>query len=202
MTGPAEDQDRVSGPVAPVEITVAEQLRSVDLHDLCDAADAAIRDGGGFGWVAPPPREVMERYWRGVLVVPERTLFIARLDGVIAGSAQLVRPPKNNEAQSFAANLTTSFVAPWARGHGLARRLTLAVEDAARAAGMAILNLDVRETQTAAIALYRSLGYQCWGRHPGYARVGGKTIAGFYFYKSLTGDADLAPADPAAADVT
>ncbi len=45
-------------------------------------------------------RDVMETYWRGVLLVPERTLFVGRLDGVIAGSAQLVRPPRNNEAQA------------------------------------------------------------------------------------------------------
>lgn len=162
------------------------ELRGADLNDLCDAADAAIRDGGGFGWVTPPPRDVMERYWRGVLVVPERQLFVGRLDGVIAGSAQLVAPPRNNEAQAFAASLTTSFVAPWARGHGLARKLTLAVEAAARSRGFSVLNLDVRETQTAAIALYETLGFRRWGTHPLYAVVGGRPIAGHYFYKELT----------------
>src|ERR1043165_2219769 len=138
-------------------VEISERLKSGDLHDLCDAADAAIRDGAGFGWVDPPPREMLERYWKGVLAVPERTLFIGRVDGVIAGSAQLIRPARNNEAQSFACTLTTSFVAPWARGHGLARKLTLAVEDRARADGFQVLNLDVRDTQTAAIALYESL---------------------------------------------
>jgi ribosomal protein S18 acetylase RimI-like enzyme len=48
-----------------------------------------------------------------------------------------------------------------------------------------VLNLDVRETQTAAIRLYESLGYTRWGVHPSYARVGGKTIRGFYYYKLL-----------------
>ena len=38
----------------------------------------------------------------------------ARLDGIVVGSAQLVRPPRNNEAQAFQAQLTTTFVAPWA----------------------------------------------------------------------------------------
>ena len=69
------------------------RFRTGDLNDLCDAADLAIRDGGGFGWVDPPPRDVMERYWKGVLIVPERHLFVAKLDGVVAGSAQLVAPP-------------------------------------------------------------------------------------------------------------
>ncbi|HYG84720.1 MAG TPA: GNAT family N-acetyltransferase [Azospirillum sp.] len=165
---------------------IDEKLRPADLDDLCDAADAAIRDGGGFGWVEPPPREVMERYWRGVLIVPDRFLFVARLDGVIAGSAQLVRPPRNNEAQAHACQLTTAFVAPWARGHKLARSLTLAVEHEARAMGFGILNLDVRETQQAAIAMYESLGFRRWGTHPYYARVGGRFVAGHYYFKDLT----------------
>ena len=132
------------------------QFRPGDLNDLCDAADLAIRDGGGFGWIDPPPREVMESYWKGVLIVPERHLFVAKLDGVVAGSAQLVAPPRNNEAQAHSAQLTTSFVAPWARGHGLARKLIQAVETAARETGYRVLNLDLRETQRAAIALYKA----------------------------------------------
>jgi ribosomal protein S18 acetylase RimI-like enzyme len=162
-------------------------LRGTDLDDLCDAASDAIGAGGGFGWLAPPVRDSMEAYWRGVLLIPERRLFVGRLDGTIAASAQLVRGPRNNEAQAHAAHLTTSFVAPWARGHGLARMLTLAVETAARAAGFRALNLDVRETLGAAIQLYHSLGYQHFGTHPHYALVDGQYVNGLYFWKDLEG---------------
>ena len=171
--------------------TAVERLsafRGPDLHDLCDATEAAIRDGGGFGWLKPPPRHVMETFWKGVLVVPERELFAARLDRTIAGSAQLVRPPRNNEAQGFVGQLTTSFVAPWARGHGLARSLTLAVEEAARDAGLRVLNLDVRETQDAAIRLYESLGYRRWGTHPHYAWIDDRWTTGFFYHKDLMGN--------------
>ena len=156
-----------------------------DLHLLCEATDAAIIDGGGFGWVVPPGRRAMEAYFRGVLLVPERELFVARLNGEIVGSAILVRPPRNNEAQAFAANLMHSYIAPYARGHGLARMLTEAVEERARELGYHILNLDVRETQTVAIAMYESHGYVRWGVHPEYALVRGKSIAGLFFYKRL-----------------
>ncbi|SMF62426.1 Ribosomal protein S18 acetylase RimI [Azospirillum oryzae] len=174
--------------MAEIAIDKVDSLKTADLHDLCDAADDAIRAGGGFGWVEPPPRDVMERFWKGVLVVPERVLFIARLDGVVAGSAQLVKPPRNNEAQAHAAQLTTSFVAPWARGHGLARRLTLAVVEEARAVGFRVLNLDVRVTQEAAIALYESLGFKRWGTHPFYALVQGQPLAGHFYCKDLQPD--------------
>ena len=174
--------------MAQTSVEELTQFRNSDLHDLCDAAEAGIRDGGGFGWLTPPPRPIMEAYWRGVLLVPERTLFVGRLDGVIAGSAQLVRPPRNNEAQGHAAQMTMNFVAPWARGHGLAPAITQTVENAARRAGFAVLNLDVRETQERAISVYRSLGYQHYGTHRHYARVDGKMVAGLFFWKDLGGD--------------
>ncbi len=156
-----------------------------DLNALCEAAHSAILEGGGFGWVNPPGRHALESYFRGLLLVPERELFIARLDGVIVGSAQLVRPPRNNEAQAFAANLMHSFIAPYARGHGLARLLTERVEEGARALGYQVLNLDVRETQHVAIGLYESLGFERWGTHPHYARVAGQTVRGFHYFKLL-----------------
>jgi len=191
MSGSAEDR--------PVSVAV-ERLASfsgTDLADLCEATETAIEEGGGFGWVRKPPRESLEKYWQGSLLVPGRTLFVGRLDGVIAGSAQLIRPPRNNEAQAFSAQLMSAFVAPWARGHGLARGLVGAVEQAARQAGIVILNLDVRDTQTAAIKLYESAGYTRWATHPAYACVGGRIISGHYYYKRLlAGDAGGTDAGP------
>jgi ribosomal protein S18 acetylase RimI-like enzyme len=160
-----------------------------DLADLCDASEAAIAEGGGFGWLKPPPRNIMEAYWKGVLLVPGRHLLVGRLDGVIAGSAQLARPPRNNEAQAFAAQLTSAFVAPWGRGHGLARQLVTAAEERARAFGAQVLNLDLRSTQEAAIRLYEGLGYTRWGTHPCYSRVEGEIIPGHFYYKHLAGEA-------------
>ena len=161
------------------------ELDDEDLHQLCEAADAAIIDGGGFGWVNPPGRRALESYYRGILLVPERELIVARMDGMIVGSAHLVKPPRNNEAQSFAAQLMHAFVAPYARGHGLARMLTEGVEARARELGYHVLNLDVRDTQGAAIHMYESLGFERWGTHPNYAMVRGKIVQGHYYSKRL-----------------
>jgi len=166
-------------------VDILTSLGGGDLHDLCEACEAAIRDGGGFGWLTPPAREMLEAYWSGVLLVPERTLFAARLDGVVCGSAQLFRPPRNNEAQAFAAHMQSLFIAPWARGHGVARALVMAVERRARENGFAVLNLDVRATQQAAIRLYESLGFIRWGTNPKYAIVDGRFVAGHHYYKDL-----------------
>lgn len=170
---------------AELSVERIEVFSDEDLHALCEATHAAIIEGGGFGWVRPPERRSLEVYFRGLLLVPERQVFVARLNATIVGSAQLVRPPRNNEAQAFSAQLMHSFIAPYARGHGLARLLTLRVEEAARAMKFQVLNLDVRETQQAAIHLYETLGYQRWGEHPLYARVRGKNVRGLFFYKLL-----------------
>ncbi len=171
--------------MAEIEIISPKELNGRLLAELEDATEAAIADGGGFGWLTPPPRQVQEAYWRGVMLVPERILFLGLLDGVVGGSAQLARPTRQNEAGAASCILQTFFVAPWARGHGLARALVQSVEDAADREGFEILNLDVRETQEAAIALYESKGFQRWGTQPHYAKVNGAWIAGHYYAKVL-----------------
>lgn len=161
------------------------QFTNGDLNDLCDATFAAIDSGGGFGWVSKPDRSMLERYWQGVLAMPARILFVARLDNVICGGGQLVKPPPNNEAQSFAVQFTTNFIAPWARGHGLAKMLLMEAEKVALAEGFSVINLDVRETMTRAIQLYESMGYTRIGAHPYYAQVKGEILKGYYYYKVI-----------------
>ena len=178
-------QQRTLKPVPSVEL-VTGSLSVVDLNDLCDATDAAIEAGGGFGWIKLPNRDILERFWQGVIAMPARMLFIARLDGVICGAAQVIRPPKNNEAQAFAVQLTGLFISPWARGQGLSRRLLDMIERTVLKEGYAVINLDLRETQEAAISLYESTGYHLIGEHPAYAKVEDQVVKGRYYYKKLT----------------
>src|ERR1700691_3538649 len=98
--------DTTTAPPPRIAIERLTEFEAGDINDICDAAEAAILEGGGFGWLKAAPRHVFEAYWRGVLLVPERQLFVGRLDGVIAGAAQFVRPARNNEAQAHAATLT------------------------------------------------------------------------------------------------
>lgn len=170
-------------PVASVE--QVKHLAVGDLSDLCDATDAAIKGGGGFGWVHLPERDVLERYWNGVMTMPARILFVARLDGMICGTCQLIKPPLNNEAQSFSLQLTTNFVAPWARGHGLAQMLLSEAEKIALKDGFSVINLDVRETMTRAIEIYENFGFVRFGTHPHYAKVDGQILKGYYYSKVI-----------------
>ncbi len=168
-----------------VSVEIIDRLSPADLNDLCDATDSAIEAGGGFGWINPPTREIMERYWKGVMVVPERHLLVARIDGIIAGAVQLIEPSRHNETQAFCAQLSSAFMSPWARGMGAGRKLHETAEKLAADMGYKVIQLDVRVTQEAAVALYESLGYRKWGMNPTYAIVHGQVIAGYYYSKNL-----------------
>ena len=166
-------------------VETIRDLSNGDLQELCDATEAAIESGGGFGWLSPPPRKTLQDYWNGVLLIPERELIVGRIDGVIASSCQIVRPPRNNEAQRFTCHLNTFFVAPWARGNGLAPLMLDEAEAFARTEGFNMINLDVRSTQTDAIRRYEAAGYIRFGTHPQYAYADGEYVTGFYYYKEV-----------------
>ena len=104
-----------------VKAELCKTLSKIDLQELCDATEEAILAGGGFGWISPPSLKTLQDYWKGVLLIPERVLIIGKLDNVVAGSTQLIKPAKNNEAQSHSCTLSTFFFASWARGFGLAK---------------------------------------------------------------------------------
>src|SRR5262249_40496390 len=67
-------------PGAVISVERVTRYSGTDLDDLCEATESAITEGGGFGWLKPPPRQVLENYWKGVLLVPERRLVAGRLD--------------------------------------------------------------------------------------------------------------------------
>ncbi len=98
---------------------------------------------------------------------------------------QIIKTPNNNEAQAHIMQLTTHFVSPWARGYGLARKLLQRAEKQAKNDGATVINLDVRETQDAAIKLYESEEYDQFATHPAYAYVNGSFVPGRYYMKLL-----------------
>ena len=82
-----------------IKTEILTSITSIDLADLCNITEQAIKAGGGFGWLNVPPREVLNKYWQGVVVVQNRTLIVGRLNNAIAGTLQLCLQSPNNEAQ-------------------------------------------------------------------------------------------------------
>ena len=168
-----------------IKVELLRAISSLDLADLCNITEQAINAGGGFGWLTVPPRDILKKYWQGVVIVKNRKLIVGRLNKAIAGTLQIIFHPSNNEAQQNIFNITSHFVAPWARGYGLAKAMIDKAEIVGLANGSSFVQLDVRETQEAAIQLFKSKGYKHWGINPNYAQVEGKNIKGYYFSKKL-----------------
>ena len=174
-------------------ITKVEKItkfKNTDLDDLCDATESTITDDAlsfsiGLKRSEPLVRERLENYWKGVLLVPERELIVGRLDGVITSSIQLMKPTPNNQTSNFAGLVSQHFVAPWARGYGLAKDLLKAAEQEAIDAGLTVLKLSAREDLDGAIKLYESQNYKKWGTLAKYEMIDGKMFAGHFYYKDL-----------------
>ena len=168
-----------------IKIELLSSINNLDLADLCNITEQAIKAGGGFGWLKVPSRNILNKYWSGVILIQNRKLIVGRLNGAIAGALQLMFQPSNNQAQKNICHITSHFVAPWARGHGLAKTMIDKAESVGIENGVNCVQLDVRETQDAAIQLFNSKGYKQWGTNPDYAQVDGKNIKGFYYFKKL-----------------
>jgi len=168
-----------------ISVDSLETISNTDLADLCYNTEQAIKAGGGFGWITVPPREVLKKYWNGMLLVNTNTLIVGRLNGDIAGSLQLSFYPPNNEAQKTIAKIQSHFIAPWARGYGLAKTMIDYAIVKSKENNKQSIQLDIRETQTAAIKLFESKGFIKWGENPAYAFVNGSSIKGYYYYKNI-----------------
>lgn len=84
---------------------------------------------------------------------PRGTFLLVRLGGQPVGCGGL--KPISKEA----AYLKRMWIAPGARGLGLARRLLSSLEDEARAMGYSIVRLETNKSLIEAQQLYRSAGY-------------------------------------------
>ncbi|MFF9685582.1 GNAT family N-acetyltransferase [Streptomyces sp. NPDC014623] len=90
----------------------------------------------------------------GGLRPPRGVFLVARLHGEPAGCAGLKLPA------DAPAEIKRMWVAPHARGLGLARRFLSELETRAAALGRDVLRLDTNRALDAAIGLYRSTGFQ------------------------------------------
>ncbi len=168
-----------------ITVEICESLTDEDLALLSELTEETVIAEGGFGWMKPPPRHMIDRYWNGVMAIPQRHLIIARLDGVLCGAIQLIEPSGHNQAHHFSATLISCFVAKWARGHKIGEDLFQTAENYALEKGYALLKLDVRETQKTAIKLIERLGYERWAENPHYAATETEMIKGFYYQKQI-----------------
>ncbi|RKR90155.1 hypothetical protein BDK92_4523 [Micromonospora pisi] len=159
---------------APEHPTSVERLDpgGVDRHlaELADVLCSCVHGGASVGFLPPFTAADAYRYWRDVrdlLGAGGRVLLVARRDGLVVGTAQLVLATPANGAHR--AEVCKVLVHPDARRDGVGRALMDAVDAQARRYGRSLLVLDTVRG-SAGERLYRAVGYQVSGVIPGYAR--------------------------------
>ncbi|MEU8072124.1 GNAT family N-acetyltransferase [Micromonospora sp. NPDC049151] len=112
------------------------------------------------------PRDLTEEQARGLWMPapPARTVVAVAPDGAVLGSAKLA--PNQGGPGDHVAN-ASFMVDPAAAGRGVGRALAAHVLDAARGDGYRAMQFNaVVATNTRAVALWRSLGFEVIGRVP------------------------------------
>jgi ribosomal protein S18 acetylase RimI-like enzyme len=131
-------------------------LRALRLRALADAPDAFARTRAEEEAI---PESEWQRRLAETVDADWQISVLALCDEEPVGLAY----GRLEEPGSEKANLYSMWVAPEARRTGAGRALVAGVIDWARAAGARRLLLEVTESNTAALALYRSLGFRGTG---------------------------------------
>jgi ribosomal protein S18 acetylase RimI-like enzyme len=161
-----------------------DRLRA-ELDTFADLLCACVDDGASIGFLRPMDRQTAWQFWEAVCeacVRGERRVFVALKEARIAGCVQLC--PIAIPNQPHRAEISKLIVHPSARRQGLARKLMIAAEFAAKTSGRTLLTLDTAGAPAA--ALYDSIGYVRCGGIPGFALdADGTPEPNIFYYKSL-----------------
>ncbi|REE81520.1 acetyltransferase (GNAT) family protein [Paenibacillus taihuensis] len=168
-----------------MSIIAIEEVHAINdtiLSELSELLIAVVEDGASIGFLPPITELEAKQYWEGVLA-PDVLLFVARMNGRIAGTVQLHLCMKPNGMHR--AEIAKLMAHPDCRRNGIGRQLMLHAEEQAKQAGRSLLVLDTREGDPSNL-LYTSIGYTLAGRIPSFARsAGGELDATMLYYKLI-----------------
>jgi|GEM_PF-92735 len=131
-----------------ISVIIAE-MRDCDLPDVADMEAKCFSDP----WT--------EQGLADSLDDQSTTMLVALYDGVVCGYVSLMYADEHGYIPRVC-------VRPAYRRRGIASELLDTAETAARVYGCTDVTLDVRESNTAAIALYESMGYRTLGKRHGF----------------------------------
>ena len=125
--------------------------------------DAIVQAGETYAFPLDLTRESARPWW--MEQPPSYTVVAVDPDGAVLGSAKW---GPNRPGRGAHVSTASFMVDPAARGRGVGRRLAEHVVGAAREGGFDGMQFNaVVETNTAAVALWRSLGFEILGTVPG-----------------------------------
>lgn len=154
---------------------------------LADVLIDCVEGGASVSFMWPLPREKAVGFWRKVadgVADGERVLLVAEdREGQIVGTVQLLMNLPDN--QPHRGDIAKMLVHRKARRRGIAQKLMVAIDDAARDEGRTVLVLDT-VTGGDAERLYERAGWQRVGVVPKYALMpDGEFCGTTFFYKHL-----------------
>ncbi|MFZ4506230.1 MAG: GNAT family N-acetyltransferase [Fimbriimonas sp.] len=171
-------------------VTIESISSSVGLRSLPQLIELmrdAVDHGASIGFLPPLTDSQAASFWDGVLKEissGRRIVLVARKDGEIVGSVQLLLADRENAPHR--AEVQKLFVHTSHRGNGYARSLMVAIEEEAKRVWRRLLVLDTN-SGSAAEKLYHSLGYQFVGSVPEYSLQADRTYAATSIFCKLLG---------------
>jgi GNAT superfamily N-acetyltransferase len=166
--------------------TVTAAALPAALEGLAEVLHGCVHAGASVGFVLPFPVAEAREFYAGLapsIASGKRVLLAARVEGRIAGTAQLVADTLPNGRHR--ADVAKVLVHPAFRRRGIAAALMREVEARALAMGRTLLVLDTH-SDSPAETLYEGLGYVRAGRVPNFAAVPeGALISTTFMYKEL-----------------
>ena len=137
-----------------------------DRAELSRLFQEVVAQGASMNYLHPMSDETAACYWEGVLS-EQVHLYVAILDGQIAGTVQLhLSDKENGQHRAEVAKLMTH---PDARRKGVAKALLQHAEQAAIRKNRWLLLLDTEKDGPANV-LYQSEGYKLIGEIPAYSQ--------------------------------
>lgn len=151
-------------------------------HDLAKALRECLLAEASLGWVDVPSSVDLVQWWQAFLARSDVVTWVARIDGVVQGTASLILAGQPNATHR--AEVAKVLVRPAARGRGLGKALVREVERAAASLGRTTLVLDT-VTGSPAEAMYAALGWSRVGEVPNYVQTPQGLASTTYFTKRL-----------------
>ncbi|MFE1145827.1 GNAT family N-acetyltransferase [Streptomyces albidoflavus] len=150
------------------------EARAEDWDAIWPFFESIVRAGETFTYPLDLSREDAEGWW--MVKAPSRTVVAVDDSGTVLGTAKMNRNHMGNGGHIASASY---MVDPAHGGRGVGRALCTYTIDWARAEGYRAMQFNaVVETNTRAVKLYESLGFEVLGtlpegfRHPGEGYVG------------------------------
>ena len=91
-----------------INAEILKSISDLDLADLCNITEQAINAGGGFGWLTVPPRDILKKYWNGIMLINNKKLnnlvffnYSPELDKFLYWSQQLIAESLGKKGKGF-----------------------------------------------------------------------------------------------------